>query len=121
MMMRGTVRRAALGSLVALALVASALGPCHCVLTGGACHQERPEADAHACCEKPTGVQAAADECCDDAPELVLASTDVPEVARPALQAGPVALEGPANRSVPVADVRLFPPPSLDRTTVLLI
>lgn len=119
--MRRVVHRAALGSLVALALVASAIGPCHCVLNGGACHQERPEADGHACCEKPAGVQDAAHECCDDDPELVLASTDVPEVARPALQAGPAALEGPVNRSAPTADVRLFPPPSLDRTTVLLI
>ena len=108
-------------SLAALALTMSAMGPCHCFLSPVACHQDATEADAHACCEKPTGVQDAAHECCDDAPELVLASTDVPEVARPALQAGPVALERPASRSVPVADVRVFPPPSLDRTTVLLI
>ena len=114
-------RTTATAGLAALALAMSAMGPCHCFLSPAACHRDAAEADAHACCEKPTGVQAVADECCDDAPELVLASTDVPEVAPPSLQAGPVALERPANRSVPVADVRLFPPPSLDRTTVLLI
>ncbi len=119
--MRTDLRRAALGSLVALALAASAIGPCHCVLNGGACQQERPGADGHACCEKPTGVQAVADDCCDDAPELVLAATEVPEVAPPALQGVHAVTTLAVGRAVPIVATDAPPPHPPDRTTVLLI
>jgi hypothetical protein len=114
-------RRTALAGLAALALAVSAVGPCRCFLSTAACHQEAQEADAHGCCEKPAGVQAAANECCDDAPDLVLASTDVPEVAGPALQADHVAPARPSVRATLVAATHAPPPHPPDRTTVLLI
>jgi len=111
----------ALAGLAALALAVSAIGPCHCLVSAAACHTESAEADAHACCEKPAGVQAVADECCDDAPELVLASTDVPEVPAPALQDDHVAVARPPARATEVAATHAPPPHPPDRTTVLLI
>jgi hypothetical protein len=113
-------RRAALAGLAALALAVSVIGPCHCVLNGGACQRETQQAGAHACCEKPTGVQAAADECCDSSPGLVVASTDVPKVAPPVLQVRSI-VPAPTEHTTPAATVRTLPPPSLERTTVLLI
>jgi hypothetical protein len=110
-----------LAGFAALALTVSALGPCHCLVGAAACHREAQEADAHACCEDPPGVQAVADECCDTAPVLVVAHTDVPEVAPPTLQAGPVADLLPSERSTDVAAVRTPPPVPLDQKTVLLI
>jgi hypothetical protein len=76
--------------------------------------------DAHACCEKPAGIQASADECCNS-PDLVVASTDVPEVSPPTLQAGPAGHVLPGERSVLVTAASPLPPPALSRTTVLLI
>ena len=119
--MSRTTRRTALAGLAALALAVSAIGPCHCLVNAGACHREAQETDADACCEKPTGIQAVGDECCGDAPELVLASTDVPEVAPPTLQASHIGHGPSGEQSVPVAAIRTPPSPSLDRTTVLLI
>jgi len=116
-----TGRRAAFAGLVALALAVSAIGPCHCLVNAGACHREAQEADAHACCEKPTGVQAVGDECCGDAPELVLASTDVPEVAPPTLQSGHAVPALVTGRAQPVDVTHTPPPHPPDRTTVLLI
>ena len=111
-----------LAGLAALALVLSAVGPCHCLLSATACQSETREVDDHACCEKPAGVQAVADECCDGAPELVLASTDVPEVAAPVLQTDHVALCSAAACASPMPDASVAPPPHPpDRTTVLLI
>ncbi len=118
--MHRSARKTALAGLAALALAVSAVGPCHCLLSTAACHQTR-EADAHACCEKPVGVQAVSDECCDSSPALVVASTDVPEVAPPSLQASLPGAVLPGERSAPVAVVRTPPPLALDRTTVLLI
>jgi hypothetical protein len=113
--------RPVLGILVALALAVSAIGPCHCILNDGACRRGAQEADAHGCCEKPAGVQAAADECCGDAPELVLASTDVPEVAPPALQSRAV-VTARATGGIRALDPTHAPPPHpSDRTTILLI
>ena len=111
----------AFAGLVALALGVSAVGPCHCLAGVTACHREAQEADAHACCEKPAGVQASADECCDSSPELVAASTDVPEVAPPTLQTSTASPALPGAQSMPAAAARRLPPPSLDRSTVLLI
>jgi len=62
-----------------------------------------------------------ADECCDAGPDLVLASTDVPEVAPPTLQTRAVSPVLPGEHTTPVAAVRTLPPLPLDRTTVLLI
>jgi hypothetical protein len=109
------------GGFAALALVVSATGPCHCLLDAAGCHQEAQESDAHACCEKPAGVQAAANDCCDSSPELVVASTGVPEVAPPTLQTSAVSPALRGEQSTPVAAARTLPPLSLDRTTVLLI
>jgi hypothetical protein len=108
--MRRSARRTALAGLAALALAVNAVGLCHCLASAGACHGEAPERDAHACCEKPAGVQAVAHACCDEAPELALASTDVPEVAPPALNGALL---------VDATHAPLPHPP--DRTTVLLI
>jgi len=116
-----SMHRSALAGLMALALGASAVGPCHCLVNAGACHQEAREADAHACCEKPTGVQTVADECCDDAPELVLVSTDVPVLAAPMLQGVHAAMAQAPARAVPVDATHAPPPHPPDRTTVLLI
>jgi hypothetical protein len=113
--------RPALGALTALALAVSAVGPCHCLVSDNACHQEAPEADAHGCCEKPAGVQAAADECCDTSPELLVAATDVRQVTPPSPEASPAGPVFAGERSVSVPAVRALAPPSLDRTTVLLI
>jgi hypothetical protein len=109
------------GGFAALALLMSATGPCHCLLDAAACHREAQEPDAHACCEKPAGVQASADECCGSSPELVAASTDVPEVAPPTLQARTASPVLPGAQSMPAAAARTLLPPSLDRSTVLLI
>jgi hypothetical protein len=106
---------------VAFALVVSAIGPCHCLLNDGACHRQTREADAHACCERPAGVQAVAGECCGDTPELVLTSPDVPEVAGPMLQGGHVALALASARAVSADATHAAPPHPPDRTTVLLI
>jgi hypothetical protein len=107
---------------VAFALVVSAIGPCHCLLNDGACHRETREADAHACCdESPAGVQTVADECCGDAPELVLTPPDVPEVAVPMLPSGHVALALASARAVPAGAAHAAPYHPPDRTTVLLI
>jgi hypothetical protein len=119
--MSWTARRTVLAGLAAFALAVSAVGPCHCLLSAAACHREVQEPDAHACCDSPSGLQAVADECCDSSPELVMASTDVPEVAPPSLLTGVVGPVHPGERSTPVAAVRTPLPPSLDRTTVLLI
>jgi hypothetical protein len=119
--MTRTPGRTALAGLAALALAVSPFGPCLCFLNGGACHTAVPEANAHACCEKPAGVQAVADACCDDSPELVLASTEIPEVAPPTLLEGHVRETPLVGSSTPVTAVPVRPPPSLDRTTVLLI
>jgi len=119
--MSRSTHRTVLAGLAGLALAVSAIGPCHCLLSDGACQRGAQEADARACCEKPAGVQAAADECCDDAPDLVLASTDVPEVAAPALQVDHVAPAQPSVRATLVAATHAPPPPPPDRTTVLLI
>ena len=116
-----TGRRAAIATLVALALAVSALGPCDCLSTAG-CHGEAQQADAHACCEKPAGVQAVTgDECCDDSPELVLVSTDVPEVAPPTLQGGVAVPALVTGRALSVDVIHAPPPHPPDRTTVLLI
>lgn len=120
-MMRRSVHRTALVGLAALALAVSAVGPCHCLLANAACHQETRETDAHACCEKPQGVQAAAGECCETGPDLVLANSDVPEIAPPTPQASPIRPTLPGERSACAAVVRTPPPLALDRTTVLLI
>jgi hypothetical protein len=119
----GRTGRAAFAGLVALALGVSAIGPCHCLGNDGACHREDQEADAHACCEKPAGVKAVADDCCEDAPELALASTDVPEVAPPALRGDHGrAVTAPEIERALLVDVAYAPPPHpRDRTTVLLI
>lgn len=119
--MRWSLQRPALGAVVALAFVASAVGPCHCLLDAASCHREAQAADAHACCEEPAGVQAVSDECCETSPSLVVASTDVPEVVPPTPQTGPVASLLSSERWTPVASVRPLPPLSLERTTVLLI
>ena len=119
--MSQTTRRTVLAGLAALALAVSAIGPCHCLVNAGACHREEQKVDAHACCEKPAGVQAVADECCDSSADLVLASTDVPEVAPPTLQTSHVGNGLTGEQSMPVAAVRMPPSPQLDRTTVLLI
>ena len=119
--MRRSLRRAALGGVVALALAVSAIGPCQCLLSTAACHRQAQEADAHACCEKPAGVQAVADECCDTSPDLVLASTDVPEVAPPTLQTGHIGHVLPGQSSMSVDATQAPPPHPPDRTTVLLI
>jgi hypothetical protein len=88
----------------------------------GACQRATPEVDAHACCEKPTGVQADSGACCDGSgAEVVLASPEVPEVAPPMLHGSPVEVAQAGERSTPVRIVRLFPPPLLGRNTVLLI
>jgi len=115
-----TGRRAAFAVLVALALAVSALGPCDCLSTAG-CHREAQQADAHPCCEKPAGVQAVADECCDDAPELVLASTEVPEVAPPTQQSCTAAVARSVGQLRSVDSTHAPPPHPPDRTTVLLI
>jgi hypothetical protein len=107
--------------LAALALAASALGPCRCLADADACHREAAESDAHSCCEKPTGVQVVADECCEASPGIVAASTEVPEVAPPSLRTSAIAGPLPIERSAPAATVRTPPPLSLDRTAVLLI
>jgi hypothetical protein len=91
------------------------------LLDAAACHQETQESDAHACCEEPPGVQAVADECCDSSPNLVLASTDVREIAPPTVQASHVEHVPSAKKTKPVAPGPASPSPSLDRTTVLLI
>ncbi|MCG6922020.1 MAG: hypothetical protein LJF15_13195 [Acidobacteria bacterium] len=119
--MTRTGRRKALAGLTALALAVSAFGPCLCFLNGATCHGEGPESDAHACCEKPIGVQAIGDECCDGSSTLVFASTEVPEVLPPTLQGGHIGHVPPAEQSRPVVAVPAAPSPSLDRTTVLLI
>jgi hypothetical protein len=119
--MTRTARRTALAGLVALALAVSAVGPCLCFLNVASCHGEVPEADAHACCEKPAGVQAVADGCCDGSPSLVFASTEVPEVTPPTFQDSHIGHVPLAQKSTPVAAVPASPSPSLDRTTVLLI
>jgi hypothetical protein len=119
--MRRSLRRAGLGGFVALALAVSAIGPCQCLLSTAACHGEAQEADAHACCEKPAGVQAVADECCEIGPELVVASTDVPEVAPPTLQTGHIGHVLPGESSMSVDATQAPAPHPPDRTTVLLI
>jgi hypothetical protein len=91
------------------------------VADGPACHREAQEADAHACCEKPIGVQAESTACCDSDPEPLLISVDVPEVAPPTLHDSPIESSPPAHRFAPFAGSCTFPPPALDRTTVLLI
>jgi hypothetical protein len=115
------MRKTALSGLVALALAVSAVGPCHCLVNVRACHRAAQEVDAHACCQKPTGVRGVADECCGDATELLLASTDVPEVAAPMLQGGHAAMAEVPARAVPVNAIDAPPPHPPDRTTVLLI
>jgi hypothetical protein len=112
---------AVLAGLAALALAVSAVGPCHCFLGAGPCHEPTREADAHACCEKPAGVQAVADGCCDDAPELILAAPDVPQVAPPAPQGVRGVTFVAAERAVSVGPAHAPPPHPPDRTTVLLI
>jgi hypothetical protein len=112
--------RAAIATLVALALAVSALGLCDCPSTAS-CHLEAQQTDAHACCEKPAGVQAVADECCGDAPDLVLASTDVPEVAPPTLQSRTVVVALAVEHARSVDPTHAPPAHPPDRTTVLLI
>jgi hypothetical protein len=62
-----------------------------------------------------------ADECCDTSFDLVVASTDVPEVAPPTFLASANGPVHPVARSTPAPTVLALPPPSLERTTVLLI
>jgi hypothetical protein len=119
--MRRSARRTALAGLAALALAVNAVGLCHCLASAGACHGEAPERDAHACCEKPAGVQAVAHACCDEAPELALASTDVPEVAPPALNGDQAATASRIEWALLVDATHAPLPHPPDRTTVLLI
>lgn len=120
--MRRLAGRVALVGITVLALGLSTLGPCLCLLHADACHLAADAPNAHTCCETPTGVQAVADECCKDGVDLVVVSTEVPELGPPVLQASP---GGPLRVGVemtPVVGVSAWPPlASLDRTTVLLI
>ena len=118
--MRPHVGRKALAGLAALALSVSVVGPCRCLLSVAACHREAREADPHACCEKPAGVRAVADECCDSSP-VPVAATDVREVSPPTLLTSVLAPRRHDQQLVPVASVAARPPLPLDRNTVLLI
>jgi hypothetical protein len=114
--------KAVLAGMASLALAASAVGLCPCVLDAAECHREARQADAHACCEEPAGVQAMSEECCVDAtPEPVVASQDVSRVTPPALQVAHTPSTDPSPRTAVVIAVRSLPPLPLDRTTVLLI
>jgi hypothetical protein len=119
--MRRSAGRTVLAGLIALLLGVSALGPCDCLVSAAASHCTMETPDAHPCCETPAGVRALSNECCDCSPELVLASTAVPELAPPLLQAGHVRLLRSGEESMPVAVVRTLQPLPPDRTTVLLI
>jgi len=91
------------------------------MLDAASCHREAREADAHACCEEPAGVQAVSEECCDATPEFVVASQDVSKVAPPAFQVAHIPSTYPSVRASVVTTARSLPPLPLDRTTVLLI
>lgn len=118
----GTVRVLA-AEVVALAFVLAAVGPCLCLLDRQDCHGdvEAMDAASHACCEKPFGVQAAVDECCDAESDLVAAATDVPGVSPPTLQTGSLDRPPAGEGAAAVGVARTPPPLALDRTTVLLI
>ena len=119
-MRRGSLK-AVLAGVAALALAASVVGPCPCVLNAAECHREVREAAAHACCEEPAGVQAVSEECCDATPELVVASPDVSKVTPPTFQVAHTPSTYPSVRAAVVTTARSLPPLPLDRTTVLLI
>lgn len=119
-MERGSLK-AVLAGVATLALAASAVGPCPCVLNAAECHREAREADAHACCEEPAGVQAASEGCCDATRELVVASQVVSKVTPPTLQVAHIPSTYPSVRAAVVTIARSLPPLPLDRTTVLLI
>jgi hypothetical protein len=110
----------ALAGLTALVLGVSVLGPCLCLGRADAC-QAVDTADAPACCEAPAGIQSPAAECCEDGPQLVVASTEVPELSPPVLQSAPLESLQADAEPASVTAVPHLPPPSLDRTTVLLI
>jgi hypothetical protein len=110
-----------LAGLVAVALVSGAIGPCVCLLSDHGCHRASETPSTHSCCQKPNGVSAVADGCCEGGSVLVMATTEVPEVGPPVLQSSmihPVRTHGQLQR---VVSVRLLPPLPLERTTVLLI
>ena len=118
--MRWRANRAALLPLVVLAVLASALAPCRCVLDVAPCH-EAEEREAHACCDETAGVQAVSDSCCDEAPDFVAIATDVPEAAPWELR-GSHCTQLPSNARLVSHLLATTPPPVLpDRTTVLLI
>ena len=119
--MHRSAGRTVFASLAALALAVSAVGPCHCFLGTGPCHEPTRGAEAHACCQEPAGVQAVADACCGDAPEIIVAATDVPQVAPPSLHGVHGATDLTSERAVSAGPVHAPPPHPPDRTTVLLI
>ncbi len=119
-MERGSLK-AVLAGVAALALAASAVGPCPCVLSAAECHREVQEADAHACCEERAGVQAVSEECCDATPELLVASLDTSRVTPPIVEVAHTPVTHPSVRAAVVITARSLPPLPLDRTTVLLI
>jgi hypothetical protein len=113
-MIRSTLRTLA-AVLAGLALVAALPAPCGCA------PERTPagHADQHACCAPPTGVRAAAQGCCDEAPDLAPAIAPSPSVATPA----PVAVavlraalpSGPAEPSRPSIVPATSPPPAVLR------
>ena len=119
-MERGSLK-AVLAGVAALALAASVVGPCPCVLTAAECHREAREADAHACCEEAAGVQAVSEECCDATPDLVVASLNTFKMTPPIFEVAHTPATYPSARASVMTTARSLPPLPLDRTTVLLI
>lgn len=117
--MRRLRRGSALVAFTVLAVAASAVGPCHCVLMVVPCAGDTPE--THSCCEGPVGVQQASDECCSAGPELAQTFAKPTDVAVPALRGSHVAFVAATTRTLHVSAVRTPPPLRFDTTTVLLI